>query len=84
MREQGEKRTIHVLEEILAERQKRKNVVVALAQEEMEEPTAKREQNDLILSGFLPKIWYHRFAPNIILSLWDYKTLGVNSIIGVR
>jgi len=63
MREQGEKRTIYVLEEILVERAKRKNVVVALAQEEMDEPTAKREQNDLVLSDF-------RFAPNVPTSCY--------------
>lgn len=78
---QGEKRAEVTLEDVLEERRKREVVVEALAKEEIENPCFLRDDNNLVLSFYQPRRWYHRFMPTFVLSTIAYCTLGVDSIL---
>ncbi len=77
----GEERTKVTLEEINEERRKRSVVITTLAEEEINHPCFNRAQNDVIISFYQPRRWYHRFMPTLILSLIAYWKLGVDSIL---
>ncbi len=62
--------------------QKRAIKTEFLADETMADSTeGNKQMNKLILDFFQPRKWYHhRFAPDILLSIWAWLSLGVDSI----
>ena len=65
----GEERAEFVIEEIESNRNRRSIVTMALAKEQVQNPCCNRDQNDLIISFYKPRRWYHRFMPTLTLSL---------------
>jgi hypothetical protein len=77
----GEERAEVILEEIEEERRKRSVIVMALAKEELTDSCCNRDQNDLIISFYKPRRWYHRFMPTAVLSIIAHFKFGIENIM---
>ena len=77
----GEERSEMTLTKLNEDRNRRRIVTMALAKEEIQNPCCNRDQNDLIISFYKPRRWYHRFMPTLMLSMIAHWNFGIENIM---